>query len=1139
MPGLPEGLEEYKEFSPHINIIAGPNASGKSSTARMIQQIISRNNTDRMQANSIIELDKEHWQINIESKHVQVQREGIDDQITGLPSVETQERYMLAFHELVNHQEQNLAHQIMRESIGGYDLEEAKNHLRYYDTPSKKNIKQYVKYDEAVKEFEKIQKRQKDLKEEEESLQELYQKKEKAKEAAKKKELFAMVKEWLEQKQAYEQLKDQYQAFPEVMKVLNGEEMNKIEELEDEINNAQRETEEAQQKTEECQRTLSGLTIPQEGVENKTLDELERKTEQLEETERKIREKEEQIAGTIKEEEEELKNIGTSLDPEAWEGIDLKDVSNLQEFMDKATKAYSEKQFLETEIDKLQQETESVSNEDPDKLKEGIKALANWLKQHTQSGIPGKWLWSLAGAGVLTAVLTMFFGAVGLLGLILIAAFIFLGLQSKSAGQGETRKKDYLDTGLQEPSDWNVGQVSEMIDILSKKLGEISYIDKINQKIEQRSEERKLLETRLNKINEDQQKWVEKLKTAPDLPEKDVKNYSGLHYFLIHVINWQKKHAETESLKAEKNELSQRHTQLLEEINGIFKQNKAESAKDAAEAKAIFKKLKNEEEIRSKNTEEIDRNKGIIRKNQNQAEEKTQKLQNIYKKLNLQEGEKEKVHRLAEQLDSYKEVERNFQFSQKSLKEKEAGMEGHSLYQDHQHEIVFLSPDQVDEKIRENREKADQLDQVSEEITQLETRIEDAKKQSELEKALKEKEQRLADLKDLYESNLSSITGHLLVEQLKETTREQNQTPVFKRANELFGRITRGRYQLRLEENGEPVFKALDTVLNQGQHLEELSTGTRIQLLLSVRLAYIETQESVLKLPVLADELLANSDDIRAKAIIDALVEISKEGRQVFYFTAQADEVAKWKAHLDNQQDISYKVCELAGEKNETIAYNAEKESFGSFELKQSEVPKPKNMSHEAYGELLNIPGFDPLLNIVDQIHIWYLLEEPELIYNCLVMGIKYWGQLKSFLENNGQIEGFDEDIMQKLKEKTALLERFLELYKQGKSIPVSRETLEHSGAVSANFIETVNKKLNEVDKDPARLIRALRQGEVPRFTKAKINELETYFLEHGFLSEEEPLDKQDIILEIQAMISGMNVKQEEAERMIEDVLKE
>ena len=66
-----------------------------------------------------------------------------------------------------------------------------------------------------------------------------------------------------------------------------------------------------------------------------------------------------------------------------------------------------------------------------------------------------------------------------------------------------------------------------------------------------------------------------------------------------------------------------------------------------------------------------------------------------------------------------------------------------------------------------------------------------------------------------------------------------------------------------------------------------------MQILLSVRLAFVKQQEQGAKLPIVLDETLANTDDLRAKIIIESLIKLANEGRQIFYFTAQGDEIAK------------------------------------------------------------------------------------------------------------------------------------------------------------------------------------------------------------------------------------------------------
>ena len=89
-------------------------------------------------------------------------------------------------------------------------------------------------------------------------------------------------------------------------------------------------------------------------------------------------------------------------------------------------------------------------------------------------------------------------------------------------------------------------------------------------------------------------------------------------------------------------------------------------------------------------------------------------------------------------------------------------------------------------------------------------------------------------------------------------------------------------------------FRARDHQTKRDFELTELSSATRVQLLLSVRLAFVETGETRYRLPLTLDETLANSDDVRASAIITTMASLA-EDRQIFYFTAQNDEVNKWK----------------------------------------------------------------------------------------------------------------------------------------------------------------------------------------------------------------------------------------------------
>ena len=104
---------------------------------------------------------------------------------------------------------------------------------------------------------------------------------------------------------------------------------------------------------------------------------------------------------------------------------------------------------------------------------------------------------------------------------------------------------------------------------------------------------------------------------------------------------------------------------------------------------------------------------------------------------------------------------------------------------------------------------------------------------------------------------------------IQQETRDASLPIVFHRARELFGIITRGRYDLQLDEGPPPAFTAQDTATGALLHLDQLSSGTRVQLLMAIRLAFVENVEAGPRLPVLFDETLGNSDELRAGASVD------------------------------------------------------------------------------------------------------------------------------------------------------------------------------------------------------------------------------------------------------------------------------
>ncbi|MFB6307485.1 MAG: hypothetical protein ABEH43_10980, partial [Flavobacteriales bacterium] len=102
MPGFQQGLKPYEGLTKGINIIAGPNASGKSSTAKLIQHLFRQKGSRGYHAEATLDIAGEEWWIKLDEGQIQIQREGQEDQLRALPSKESLDHYMLAFHQLVN-----------------------------------------------------------------------------------------------------------------------------------------------------------------------------------------------------------------------------------------------------------------------------------------------------------------------------------------------------------------------------------------------------------------------------------------------------------------------------------------------------------------------------------------------------------------------------------------------------------------------------------------------------------------------------------------------------------------------------------------------------------------------------------------------------------------------------------------------------------------------------------------------------------------------------------------------------------------------------------------------------------------------------------------------------------------------------
>lgn len=1138
MPGFPQGMKPLKNLAQHINVIAGPNASGKSSTARMIQDVIWKQNMDSIHVNSRLSIQDKLWNINIDNGHYNSQSNGLDEPLPAMPAVDEAQRYSLALHELIKENDRNLAAEILRETIGGYDLQKAKQELEYKNSTPNRGINQYKNFEAKRRNVEEIERKQTALQNEERKLTKLYEEYESAKKADQYKQIYLLLVDYLQAKREYDYLKNEQTSYPAQMSLLNGNEDTVLSKLEKDLETNNQEINNISRTIENKKVELSALQIPEKGLNNTTLEELNENIIQLENLERHLERRRIDIEKLKQSTKVALQQLFTSLKQEDLAFLDLDKIHDLDSFFKKAHQLLYKKQTLENEIQRLNKTKQSLPYSE-ENIHHGIRILLNWFEKEGKVEDTSKSsLWILLILGVITVPVTYFFDWLGFVSVVLMLLYILFKKQhAPTDALRQTRENDFKRTGLSTPTKWEEEEVSKKIEELYQQLSTAKQQQEIQRRLKELKDHLEQIQPDFKAIETERQQWLDRLSDIPELKTENIESYSGLYWLLKNLHLWQQHHNELQAEKKSYEEEQNAYTKTLTRINNLFDELGIPTISDTVSAKvtlkSLVKKVNNRTTILS-TIQNLEQQRQVFKDLTSKSKEE---ILSIYKRLNLQIDEKNKLINLISKKEDFDLFEKELEQTRRRFAEREHQLQDHSLYAEIKDELPVWSIDKAIERQKTYEQESAKAESLYTEIAQTEAHISKERTGKALEVALTEREAALDELEEYYGDNIASITGDIIINGLKRKTQEHSHSKVFNRANELFNKITHGQYELILDDDRGGSFRAKDTVLNQGLPLEHLSSGTRIQLLIAVRLAFIESQETGIKLPIIADEVLANSDDLRAQQIIEALIEISKEGRQVFYFTAQTDELKKWQEYLLKHTSIEGKTFILKGPNSITKNYQFEAPT-DLPSLSFNDILAPGNYSNREYHKLLIPPKYNLLNNTPEQLHLSYLIEDNALLYACLQRGIKHYGQLKSFIKYQGLIEGLDDTQLQTIDEKVEILAAYQELYQRGRSKPIDRSVLQSSGAVSDTFIDTVTAKLKEVDYHPARLVQALREREVSGFLNTKINELEAYLLDHNYLNEEEPLTAEEIDIPLRARLSQMRLSEMEADRFLQKTLK-
>lgn len=1124
--GIEHGLQ-VDDLCPEVNVIYGSNASGKTTLARAIRLLLwpERADGERPIVSGQFQLDGSAWRVDLEGTNCRHQKDHQPAQAPSLPPSSHESRYHLYLPDLLGTTDGDgeFARLILREAQGGVDVAGAAESLGF-EVPSRRKNKTAKAVERLRTRVREVEAKQEQLRDRERSLTDLREKRAAARTAAQRADALAKAIEVAEARRQHEQAVATRREFPDEMEQVQADEADRLETLQATREEALQAVEEAEADIETAQRTIDQSILPEEGLPVETLHTIESAADALRDREQQVDDLTTELEGAREAEQTAWDSLSAGIDREQAAAIDLPAVERVESHAENVEGLQGHQEAMDRCRRIL---ASSEADESVDDLRDGLQALHRWLQlPDSEKTDASRWQGVVYAVSLAVAVAGMGLsvGGPGLamwVGVGLVALAILLVVaewqrtsapgSGKGASADDTRamhREAFRRTGLSQPdplteTPWTRRAVESAADELLQRLRKAAVADEKTAEWNRLQPEQEEIERRARELQEERQRLAEEIGLRPDLSSR------SLLWLYNRLSQWQSAYDRKRELSAKREAamkaVEERRDGLAERLAPFD----VDAPADGDEAEGALAALKTAREQVRDAQATLDQARGERERALKARADADADIEQLYDRLGVEQGEEEELRALADQHAAYEDAVDEADQTKTVWETERRQLRRSDGYAD-------WMEDATEEDLKRRREqataKAEQEEDYRKQITRIERDIEDAQEQGTLEEQRAEYREKRTELARQREQDYERAAGAVLAEVLQEKTRNQGLPPVFERAQALFAAITNDRYELNL--NFETTsFGAYDHVEDRGFPLDALSSGTKVQLLLSVRVAFVESQEQGCRLPLVLDETLANSDEEKAAAMIRAIRTIAETGRQVFYLTAQQDEVQKWQTGLSSDDAVDCTVISLTDRPEAPPPATGDGASI-PVPPSSVTISNPESKTHAELGRRMNVPSWSPR-SPVAQLHLWYLIESPVALAGLVNSGTHRWGQLRFQARRGGaSATGLDSNRLRRTRALAAAVESWQEAWQIGRGDPVDRTVLEASGAVSEKFIDGVSELAEELDGDPASLLHELRERSDDRtkgFYGSKADELEDYLKTEGYLDPRSPKEPEEM----------------------------
>lgn len=1103
MPGFESGGFELKDLGEGLNLVAGPNGSGKTTICRAIRGLLW---PQTLSFFSPVALES-NWTdgeasiyVELEGKRHLSQKDGDTVDSLPVPAAEFARCYTVTIDDLFDDTDTDLARRIVTAMAGGYDLASLRggsllqlknNHGRSAASDLRK-ARQHVK---------KLTGQQEKLHEREQHIESLEKEKAAARAAQKEIERLADARELLGLKEEVAAAEGALASFPAGMDRLVGNEADGLAGIDGDIEDARGVLKKAEDDARQAQQDLDDADLPEGGVEQPTIDLHKRELDELDEVERSLALAEQELKKAMAAKNDALRQLGET-DAEKLAAIDLAGLDEVDKWHAEQEKNRSSLQACRAELELLGEEEKHPV--DAETLVRAIGLLREWLElpsSPTSSAlrymILGTFLAGLALSCslVLTFVQHVAWVAVALLSVVLVAA---MWLLQKGAGVDTTSalRDRYGRLRVDPPKTWDKSEVGDRLTDLERELSAVRESERKSDRLESLRVRESPLRGETEELNAQRNELIARLGVAPETTA------TSLVLFVANLKAFQQaRRAEVEQ-SALRETLAERRGELLAEINAFLASFGVPVCDSAAPARArcedIFKRAE-KHRVAAKALPDAQRTCEGAQKRLDDLDRRRRKL---FESAGLEFGDKAGLAARLDRLPSYREAAEALNGARIKRNAQAAKLADAS-------KLTALSLDELDAREDKAKRQAGKYEDLIEELKEIRDGIDKANRENALAEALADAKTAEDELADCLAQAELAAAGSLLLADVEKEYESASRPAVLKQADDWFRRFTVGRYELRTTHgtNG-PAFAATDSVSGKTLDLDSLSRGTRMQLLMAVRLAFAASEETTGPLPFVLDEVLSSTDPERFRAVAECLLALVKAGRQVFYFTCQPGDAKAWQqvAGEDSAKHVRWFDLDKKpglGQRESTLLSDAT--------VQQHTVPPPDGRALPEYARALEVPALDATKGSGGA-HVANFVETADELHQLVKVGIKTWGQLASLsiVASDGYLA---DDRLQVMRVQATALDAFAEAYQIGRGKAVTREVLVKAG-VTPSFIDRIADLAQELDGDAAILLNTIDQGSDPRTKRFRPATLETVrdnLTEMGYLDPEPVLSAEQL----------------------------